>query len=146
MNNGLTFRSSKIVYYGPHTCQQCGVSICKMAQGYGGNAFTYPDGPIYPNTEWHVHICNPKDILHKKAIYSRGRVQQEKTTALAVKEENLGWRIIADDAAISGNQTFYDSEDAAWVGAKQHVFTDEAESSPEHDVLKAALKPRVYPT
>ncbi len=56
----LTFRSSRIIYYGPHACQNCGVLICKMGHEFGGNAFTYPDGPIYPNTEWHPHVCDPK--------------------------------------------------------------------------------------
>ena len=54
----MTFRSSRIIYYGPRACQNCGVLICKMGQAFGGNAFTYPDGPIYPNTEWHPHVCD----------------------------------------------------------------------------------------
>ncbi len=58
--NHLTFRSSRIIYYGPHACQNCGATICKMGQEFGGNAFTYPQGPIYPNTEWHPHVCDPK--------------------------------------------------------------------------------------
>jgi hypothetical protein len=58
----LTFRSSRIIYYGPHTCSNCGVIICKMGHEFGGNAFTYPDGPIYPNTEWHPHVCDPKKV------------------------------------------------------------------------------------
>ena len=70
----LTFRNSRIIYYGPHACQNCGVLICKMGHQFGGNAFTYPSGPIYPNTEWHPHVCNPKDAHDdgsEKAI--RGR-------------------------------------------------------------------------
>lgn len=31
-----------------------------MGTEFGGNAFTYPSGPIYPNTEWHPHVCDPK--------------------------------------------------------------------------------------
>lgn len=58
--SSLTFRSSRIVYYGPHACENCGVMICKMGREFGGNAFTYPEGPIYPNTEWHPHVCDPK--------------------------------------------------------------------------------------
>ena len=58
--SNLTFRSSRIIYYGPHACENCGALICKMAQAFGGNAFTYPEGPIYPNTEWHPHVCDPK--------------------------------------------------------------------------------------
>lgn len=58
----LTFRSSRIIYYGPHACQNCGVIIAKMGQEFGGNAFTYPEGPIYPNSEWHPHVCDPKKV------------------------------------------------------------------------------------
>lgn len=58
----LTFRSSKIIYYGPHACANCGILICKMGYDFGGNAFTYPEGPIYPNTEWNPHVCDPKNV------------------------------------------------------------------------------------
>lgn len=58
----LTFRNSTIVYYGPHLCENCGVNICKMGREWGGNAFTYPEGPIYPNTEWTPHVCDPKQV------------------------------------------------------------------------------------
>jgi hypothetical protein len=60
--NSLTFRSSRIIYYGPFACENCGAIICKMAHEFGGNAFTYPDGPIYPNTEWHAHVCDPSRV------------------------------------------------------------------------------------
>ncbi|HXI43889.1 MAG TPA: hypothetical protein VNH83_28160 [Bryobacteraceae bacterium] len=33
-----------------------------MGTEFGGNAFTYPEGPIYPNTEWHPHVCDPKMV------------------------------------------------------------------------------------
>ena len=56
----ITFRSSRIVYYGPHSCENCGASICKMGNEWGGTAFSYPEGPIYPNTEWHPHVCDPE--------------------------------------------------------------------------------------
>lgn len=137
MNQGLTFRSSKIVYYGPHACQQCGVTICKMAQGFGGNAFTYPDGPIYPNTEWHVHVCSPRDILRKKAIYCKERVLLAHPTAESVHSASLGWFITAaSDNCLSGVQTYYGTEDAAWVGAKERAFPNEAEQPTDFDGLK----------
>jgi hypothetical protein len=60
--HNLTFRSSRIIYYGPHACHNCGVMICKMGHEFGGNAFTYPEGPVYPNTEWHPHVCDPKRV------------------------------------------------------------------------------------
>lgn len=58
----ISFRNSKIVYYGPHSCENCGVQIAKMGREWGGNAFTYPEGPIYPNTEWHPHVCDPRNV------------------------------------------------------------------------------------
>lgn len=56
----LTFRNSKVVYYGPHACENCGAMIVKMGHEFGGNSFNQPDGPIYPNTEWYPHVCDPK--------------------------------------------------------------------------------------
>lgn len=56
----LTFRSSKIIYYGPHSCENCGEMVVKMGYEFGGNTFNQPDGPIYPNTEWYPHVCNPE--------------------------------------------------------------------------------------
>lgn len=64
----LTFRNSKIVYYGPHACSNCGATICKMGSEFGGNAFTYPEGPIYPNTEWHAHVCDPKMVAKHREL------------------------------------------------------------------------------
>ncbi len=64
----LTFRNSKIIYYGPHACSNCGIMICKMGSEFGGSAFTYPDdGPIYPNTEWNPHVCDPELVELQKA-------------------------------------------------------------------------------
>lgn len=60
--NQLTFRSSRIVYYGPHECENCGVRVCKMGHEFGGNTLAYPDGPVYPNTEWHPHVCDPMRV------------------------------------------------------------------------------------
>lgn len=68
--NHLSFRSSRIIYYGPHACTNCGVTIAKMGQEFGGNAFTYPEGPIYPNTEWHPHVCDPKRASKHRAMQS----------------------------------------------------------------------------
>lgn len=61
----LTFRSSKIIYYGPHACDNCSATIVKMGLEFGGNMFDQPSGPIYPNTEWHVHVCDPKRVAMK---------------------------------------------------------------------------------
>lgn len=64
----ISFRNSKIVYYGPHGCERCGALICRMGFEWGGNAFTYPEGLIYPNTEWHVHVCDPKRPLKVQTL------------------------------------------------------------------------------
>lgn len=58
----ISFRNSKIVYYGPFPCPNCDVLITRMGAEWGGNAFTYPrqDDFIYPNTEWHPHVCDQK--------------------------------------------------------------------------------------
>lgn len=61
-HNPITFRSSRIVYYGPHACSNCGRTVCKMGHEWGGTMFSYPQGPIYPNTEWHPHVCDPRDV------------------------------------------------------------------------------------
>jgi hypothetical protein len=58
----LTFRNSKIVYYGPHPCNGCGAMIVKMGVEWGGTAFNAPEGFAYPNTEWHPHVCDPADV------------------------------------------------------------------------------------
>jgi hypothetical protein len=34
-------------------------SLSKPGKNGGGAVFTAPDGPVYPNTEWHPHICDP---------------------------------------------------------------------------------------
>lgn len=113
-----------------------------MGAEFGGNSFNQPQGPIYPNTEWHVHVCDAWDILHKRAIYCRARVQQEFPTARSVKEERLGWRILDEGAMLSGCQTFYDTEDAAWIGAKGHCFPNEAEGDPAFAAIKDKIQPR----
>ena len=64
----LTFRNSKIVYYGPHSCDNCGIAIAKMGFEWGGTSFTYPEGPIYPNSEWHPHVCDPRNVSARKAL------------------------------------------------------------------------------
>ena len=55
--------------------------ICKMGHDFGGTAFTYPDdGPIYPNTEWHPHVCDPelvaiwnKNVMNSTALLNEVR-------------------------------------------------------------------------
>jgi hypothetical protein len=64
----ITFRNSRIVYYGPHPCENCGVNIAKMGFEWGGTSFTYPDGPVYPNTEWHPHVCDPAKVRSMREL------------------------------------------------------------------------------
>ena len=56
------------VFYGPHPCEACGGMICKAARAQGGEEFDYPEGPIYPNTEWKRHACTPKDCLNRPVL------------------------------------------------------------------------------
>jgi hypothetical protein len=84
----LTFRNSRIIYYGPHECERCGVMICRMGHEFGANAFTYPEGPIYPNTEWHPHVC-----VHKHLLAERERTGVNfMLVGPGLKMRPLGWR------------------------------------------------------
>lgn len=85
----LTFRSSRIVYYGPHACENCGLSICKMGKAFGGNAFSYPEGPIYPNTEWHPHVCDPKLVAKMPSAGSYYAVYQCGTLSSMIGPRSL---------------------------------------------------------
>ena len=58
------------VFYGPHPCEACGGMICKASRGQGGEEFDYPEGPIYPNTEWKRHSCVSKDCLNRPVLSS----------------------------------------------------------------------------
>ena len=56
-----------IIFYGPHACEDCGVMIAKASREQGGEAFDYPEGPIYPNTPWAPHVHRPVTADEKKA-------------------------------------------------------------------------------
>jgi excisionase family DNA binding protein len=58
-NKAMTHLDPSVVYYGPHACPQCGQMIVKVAEETGGAAFSVPDGPIYPNSAWQPHVCDP---------------------------------------------------------------------------------------
>lgn len=91
----LTFRNSKIIYYGPHECSNCGVLVAKMGLEWGGNTFTYPRGPIYPNTEWHAHVCDPSLVNEKPRACD---VQQQPSNPIGPK----GSVYCGDDGRIVG--------------------------------------------
>jgi hypothetical protein len=123
--SNLTFRSSRIRYYGPHDCVNCGRSITKMADAFGGSSFNYPKGPIYPNTEWHSHVCDPADVSKLAGSGAATEVRRVWPTAESFKCGTKGWVITANSSfdlenltVLSPNQTYYDTPWAAWTGAK----------------------------
>lgn len=65
-------RKQEAVYYGPHACGQCGLMICRMGSEYGSDSYTYPEGPIYPNTDWSPHVCQQRDIERVNGLLSIG--------------------------------------------------------------------------
>lgn len=129
----LTFRNSKIVYYGPRACDNCGVDIVKMGDDWGGTAFTHPSGPVYPNTEWAPHVCDPFEVRNKTGREARPLVIKEWPTATPTKVRELGYVLLAEPLdlkstaaplVISANQNYYDTELAAWCGALKRQTND----------------------
>lgn len=49
--------ANNLVFYGPHPCERCGEEIAKVAREQGGDEYQYPEGPVYPNSEWRPHKC-----------------------------------------------------------------------------------------
>jgi hypothetical protein len=131
MGQQITFRNSKIVYYGPHTCENCGAMIVKMGTEWGGTAFTNPNGPIYPNTEWHPHVCDQKLVHQRKGMCAASRVTEDFPLANAVLLNGMGFVILGEQLhnneqsgaylVVSANQTFATTEDAAWTSALERL-------------------------
>ena len=129
MGQQITFRNSKIVYYGPHTCENCGGMIVKMGAEWGGVAFTAPEGPIYPNTEWHPHVCDPASVQQRKGMMALSKVCEDFPQALSVKIGQLGFIVLGKQCSIdsqhalviSANQTFCSTEDQAWLSALERL-------------------------
>ena len=127
----ITFRNSKIVYYGPHECPNCGVLIVKMGTEFGGTAFTNPEGPIYPNTEWHPHVCDPALVRTRKGFSAQSRVLIDFPQAFAGKIGQLGYVIFGEPLnpnvqggsylCVSPNQNFSDTAEGAWLGALERI-------------------------
>ena len=121
----LTFRNSKIVYYGPHSCENCGAAIVKMGREWGGTAFNHPEGPIYPNTEWHPHVCDPAMVKKQIGDRAAARVTQDWPNAHAYQVGELGYVILAEPCApdaryalvISPNCNYHDTDESAWAAA-----------------------------
>jgi hypothetical protein len=127
----ITFRNSKIVYYGPHTCENCGELIVKMGTEWGGTAFNNPVGPIYPNTEWYPHVCDPKLVLARKSFSASSRVTEDFPLANAVMLGHVGFVVLGERLrsdveggsylVISANSTFAATEDGAWLSALERL-------------------------
>ena len=127
----ITFRNSRIVYYGPHDCPNCGVQIVKMGTEWGGTAFTNPTGPIFPNTEWHPHVCDPDFVSKRLSICAANRVSNDFPQAHAWRVGELGFVILGEEIppnvqggsylVVSVNHNFYDTMEAAWQGALERI-------------------------
>jgi hypothetical protein len=59
MDTNTDSKTDPRIFYGPHACSDCKKLIVKASREEGGAAFDQPDGPIYPNTEWQRHNCQP---------------------------------------------------------------------------------------
>ena len=122
-----SWRSSRVTYYGPQNCENCGVQIVKMGREWGGNSFTYPKEPIYPNTEWAPHVCDPDFVKKRESLVAANRVAADYPNAHAHMVGKMGFVILGEEIppntaggqylVVSANQTFYDTMEAAWAGA-----------------------------
>lgn len=127
----MTFRNSKIIYYGPHTCENCGVMIVRMGTEWGGTAFTNPEGPIYPNTEWHPHVCDPKLVQERRGMAASSRVTEDFPNANAVMVGQLGFIVLGERLrsdvqgdkylVVSPCSSWFDTENEAWIGALDRI-------------------------
>ena len=121
----LTFRSQELVYYGPFQCEYCGVTICRMAKDQGGNSFTYPDGPIYPNTIWESHICNPAAVLAMRVKRAKEVVQARFPKAVPYEYKDRDhWAILQGPGglAIGRQEVWCTTEDDAWLYAADEAM------------------------
>lgn len=125
----VSFRNSKIVYYGPHSCENCGINIVKMGREWGGTAFTAPEGPIYPNTEWHPHVCDPALVKQRLGNNAAIVVRESFPHAVIVKVGQLGYVVLGEDPSrspnhalvISTNQCYHATPEGAWAGALERM-------------------------
>lgn len=124
--SALSFRNSGVIFYGPHPCENCGQTICKAGDEFGGSSFTYPKGPIYPNTEWHPHFCNQADVREQRGKEAQSTLVGAKNFRYAVPLKwGDGFVISGDgtrDLIISMNQTVYDTQWEAWSGALERFM------------------------
>jgi hypothetical protein len=102
-----------------------------MGTEWGGTAFTNPQGSIYPNTEWHPHVCDPDFVKQKLSIAAANRVANDFPQAHAKQIGQLGFVILGEEIppnvqggsylVVSASQTFYDTMEAAWAGALERI-------------------------
>lgn len=79
---------NKTIFYGPHECDICGKTICKTAIEQGGEAYDYPSGIIYPNTEWKKHSCGDlKDVI--KELRKKVKALEEKDPWIKIIEKEI---------------------------------------------------------
>jgi hypothetical protein len=120
--SSISFRNSKVVYYGPHVCENCGEMICRSGNEFGASSFTYPSTPIYPNTEWNPHFCNPQDVRDQRGREARTEVLQSFPQAVPLKIGDMF--VLSKDGGrlcISPNCNYFDTVLAAWLGAKDRA-------------------------
>jgi hypothetical protein len=154
----LTFRNSRIVYYGPHACENCGVDIAKMGSDWGGTSFTYPSGPIYPNTEWHPHVCDPALVkAYKLEVSDKKQKIQEKFPdanafpldfgidlrgfiILGEKRKDTDGHLVSMHDVISGIGSF-DNENEAWIKTYENVESKEMKIH-RTDIIRRGMRLR----
>lgn len=59
----ISFKSKKLVYYGPHTCKRCKSDTPIVKAGNGAPEsleFDFVHGSHYPNHVWKKHKCIKK--------------------------------------------------------------------------------------
>lgn len=118
--------------------------IVKMGHEFGGTAFNNPEGPIYPNSEWHPHVCDQDLVRQRKMMPTAARVREDFPDANVQHIDNSGFRIYVGHnpgdlgfvilgeqlrtdvdggsyLVISENHTFYESAEAAWEGAIERI-------------------------
>jgi len=93
-----------------------------MGNDWGDSAFTYPDTPIYPNTEWHVHVCDPSLILQYKASGARHFLSVKFPNIEQVRTENSGWFVISEKEILTRQTSFHYSWESAWIEAFELQF------------------------
>jgi hypothetical protein len=108
-----------------------------MAHEFGGTAFTYPSGLIYPNTEWHPHVCDPHSVHTYKAACAKEYVRHFKPDARTVRTElglSENWEVISEEEFLTPKTTHYMDEAGAWIGAYERLYTGQMPVDAEHEV------------